>query len=97
RFSRDWSSDVCSSDLRRFAAADVVPLWHRRPESGRPLPIALSVGALQAAAALPGAHAALCIALFFRPAAGFDLAVPMQVSLAVRSEERRVGKECSQL
>lgn len=68
---------------RRFAAADVVPLWHRRPESGRPLPIALSVGALQAAAALPGAHAALCIALFFRPAAGFDLAVPMQVSLAV--------------
>jgi len=75
---------------RRFAAADVVPLWHRRPEVGRPLPIDLSAGTLQAGAALAGAHAALCIALFFRPN-GFALAVPLQVWLAVAFDVLAAG------
>src|SRR5690606_39624720 len=27
RFSRDWSSDVCSSDLRKYRAAQIAPTW----------------------------------------------------------------------
>src|SRR5690606_40275879 len=30
RFSRDWSSDVCSSDLRIADATKHVPQWHTR-------------------------------------------------------------------
>src|SRR5690606_39742388 len=39
RFSRDWSSDVCSSDLRRF------PLDHRAPEMQNRLIAAYTKGA----------------------------------------------------
>src|SRR5690606_11335283 len=32
RFSRDWSSDVCSSDLRIAEATKHVPQWHTRKQ-----------------------------------------------------------------
>src|SRR5690606_40735440 len=32
RFSRDWSSDVCSSDLARLGEA-MLPLFHPTPET----------------------------------------------------------------
>src|SRR5690606_40084824 len=56
RFSRDWSSDVCSSDLSR----------HRSPDR----------------AIVPPCSSRFAIAASIPPS-------------AVRSEERRVGKECS--
>lgn len=75
---------------RRFAAADVVPLWQRRAEPPRALPIDLSAATLRAAAALAGAHAALCIALFFR--VGYvELASATQVAAAVAFDALAVG------
>src|SRR2546422_506362 len=59
RCSRDWSSDVCSSDLPHVQAPDVL-------------------GCL--------AEPRLCLRLH-----PVGLPVPVEV---VRSEERRVGKEC---
>src|SRR5687768_18304762 len=71
RCSRDWSSDVCSSDLALDRAASA-PEDAARAE----LLQALDVGAQQRGHAVDG-H--------------LEAAPPLRV---VRSEERRVGKEC---
>src|SRR3712207_6891474 len=76
RYWRDWSSDVCSSDLRRESADRLV-----------------------VASVLPGSSAAssgLCagdevVAVDGRPTRSRTVA---DVATALRSEERRVGKEC---
>src|SRR3712207_7386764 len=72
RYWRDWSSDVCSSDLTARERA-VTP-----PEGPAAAPVAVNPRRL--------VRAALVIALLFA-AAHFTLVV-------LRSEERRVGKEC---
>src|SRR5438445_7556540 len=77
RYWRDWSSDVCSSDLRAVAAA----LGHRAP-----------------ALVADDARAALALAERAR-AAGLGTVVvltrdPADLVRELRSEERRVGKEC---
>src|SRR5437870_13282585 len=77
RWPRDWSSDVCSSDLAGQASA-AIPEGNPRdaPPQPAPRPAAL------------------------RPPTYIALAVPDTDELAtafawpVRSEERRVGKEC---
>src|SRR5207302_6075262 len=81
RFSRDWSSDVCSSDLgllmvRLFALCwsivlACVPVAPQRP--------AFDVAAFDRARVLKAANQYLSE----RP-----------VTITARSEERRVGKEC---
>src|SRR5690606_40378323 len=63
RFSRDWSSDVCSSDLRLTMA----------------YPLA--------------AWLLFCVFCFF-PLPPAQAAGPEPPGLLLRSEERRVGKEC---
>src|SRR5690606_40935673 len=77
RFSRDWSSDVCSSDLQVVAAPA-----ERRKEvlAGRQFQIV-------ARACIPGG--------LFRD----DAEIAVEAGAAgprpgLRSEERRVGKEC---
>src|SRR3546814_18388240 len=85
----DWSSDVCSSDLHRFAA---VPL----PVPGRNLMSAICRDATFLGAN-PFAH-------YIRPMTNFRLHQPgivgagrvaQALALALRrSDERRVGKEC---
>src|SRR5690606_41116812 len=81
RFSRDWSSDVCSSDLAE-GGADVDPA-------------ALCAGKKVVVFSLPGAFTPTCsqqhlpgyvAKLADLQAQGVDL-------VACRSEERRVGKE----
>src|SRR5690606_39640434 len=89
RFSRDWSSDVCSSDLTGAGAANGLPAGSRRarwPET------AMGVGG--------GAPARYrCAALQLSPDGIGAAAVHagpsdvFAVSRAGRSEERRVGKE----
>src|SRR5690606_40222773 len=81
RFSRDWSSDVCSSDLE-FLTPALCTAWQL-------LLLLLAAPLLQAAE--PGADALrqtrledLGRALFF----------DVNLSNDRRSEERRVGKEC---
>src|SRR5207245_6780574 len=81
RCYRDWSSDVCSSDLGRRArgialdpAPDIVVIELLRPEeSGERLPH----------------HTLRVVGELLRDHRGVEL-----VGL-VRSEERRVGKQCS--
>src|SRR5690606_39932276 len=70
RFSRDWSSDVCSSDLRPGAGHQPVPVAGERGRRGRPD----RTGAGVVTVGRP------------TPLSGFPE--------WLRSEERRVGKEC---
>src|SRR5437868_14994448 len=76
RSKRDWSSDVCSSDLSEIPAPDVRP-----PEDGR------SRAAVHARLSGMVGGAALAIAGASDRGSGCK-------RLTVRSEERRVGKEC---
>src|SRR5206468_5971701 len=91
RSDRDWSSDVCSSDLSHDAVrklyryvihdGDVPSPFQRRYacQSRRPLDAAAMA---RAAVALRGRHDFRC----------FETEWPNRFS-SVRSEERRVGKE----
>src|SRR5207302_2087297 len=83
RFSRDWSSDVCSSDLDVASLEALVDpaLVAARDEFGR--------GALARAAEAASAPA---VALLIRR--GAPVEAPDQNGTTPRSEERRVGKEC---
>src|SRR5690606_40230025 len=77
RFSRDWSSDVCSSDLFLLPVSLEITL-------GRLLVLLLPLAALSAAASprvQTGKHARIALGLG-------------ALAVALRSEERRVGKEC---
>src|SRR5207302_4736645 len=70
RFSRDWSSDVCSSDLPWFdtTTASAPVFSASRASSGSRMPFSTS---------LPG-----------------QIERIHAISFQLRSEERRVGKEC---
>src|SRR5690606_41093165 len=85
RFSRDWSSDVCSSDLGPLiqetngssqSSLDQVTVPYGPYEIEAETPVAFS------AARSSGSPAA------------FESAGPISSLLSARSEERRVGKEC---
>src|SRR5690606_40092033 len=90
RFSRDWSSDVCSSDLRvrdPDGIAGPEPDRHREPQLAGP-------GAFAAVAPheRPGAVVAQdALALRVREE---EVAVGVARESHGRSVERRVGKEC---
>src|SRR5690606_39662350 len=92
RFSRDWSSDVCSSDLRqRLSAEDVeifadVHVKHARSLSSDDVGLAIEEVALRAGAS----------AVIVTGATTGRAVDPNALKLAhkARSEERRVGKEC---
>src|SRR5690606_40651811 len=87
RFSRDWSSDVCSSDLRG-AAADVLAAASRLAHAG---------GAADVVAAVVDAAALARADFVFGGAGAAGAVVRTHIAFAViralRSEERRVGKE----
>src|SRR5207302_8262075 len=80
RFSRDWSSDVCSSDL-------VEPANHREQEDRRSDSLVPRVSDSLQSALAPAARGRLS---WIRAVSG--LAAPAGGN--ARSEERRVGKEC---
>src|SRR5690606_39289628 len=84
RFSRDWSSDVCSSDLGRGGDGD-----GRGCElcSGKDRP---HIGSKQALASLRLVHGRN--AAFAKPGDHVGIG-PFDVLHDDRSEERRVGKE----
>src|SRR5690606_40049217 len=94
RFSRDWSSDVCSSDL---VVADAPGLVMARFQLGQLLLIRGAVeetrDLLEPITSLPpdialGAYARGLLAL------GEGDTTTAIAELEARSEERRVGKEC---
>src|SRR5439155_11289079 len=91
RWPRDWSSDVCSSDL-----AIPIQIDYRT---------ALWIGIAQVCSLIPGVSRSgatimgALLAGVARPAAAefsFLLAIPVMFAATGldRSEERRVGKEC---
>src|SRR5207302_6355295 len=90
RFSRDWSSDVCSSDLGDPARSDG---WVRVCKCGDTLTRLTALGTLSRGAgeglgAAPAAFAAAA------DEAGADALLQEGGWAEARSEERRVGKEC---
>src|SRR5690606_40933087 len=82
RFSRDWSSDVCSSDLQGFEVAQA------RLGGGRVHHAMRTVGKCQRAFDMMAERA------LSRTTQGETLARKQLVQQFIRSEERRVGKEC---
>src|SRR5690606_39429214 len=89
RFSRDWSSDVCSSDLIGSALlfASLAEQPGASEGGGNPLTVAIAqFGLLREDPQLVRFIAVRCLLL------ATTLAPPFL--LAMRSEERRVGKEC---
>src|SRR5690606_40470535 len=89
RFSRDWSSDVCSSDLQ--AVAETVSSWTGIPLGrmvANEINTVLNLKSLMEEAIIGQSHALEAIAQRIRTSRA-GLADPR-----TRSEERRVGKEC---
>src|SRR5690606_40205347 len=95
RFSRDWSSDVCSSDLiQAEIRADLADVREPLADEMR-----IEMREVEVHAALAGfGHLA-----GDRPAdiiprcqfARFVVVLHEAIAAAIRSEERRVGKECT--
>src|SRR3546814_14071227 len=86
----DWSSDVCSSDLCRPAAADIVqPAVHAGAVAAH-LAIAGRLGG--------GSEKVFAVVYGFLDRRGHAVRrvehAPAAIGNAARSEERRVGKEC---
>src|SRR3712207_7963927 len=77
RYWRDWSSDVCSSDLETEQAVVVLARWEY---AGRGYRNAGEAWLATSAAARAREHRRLAREALYTP--------------FVRSEERRVGKEC---
>src|SRR5690606_40717006 len=94
RFSRDWSSDVCSSDLPQLpstASADSL----RATSSGGAVIHSVSYRPTEDLAGFEAARAATQAAADDRAAAAIELEARLDViAKQVRSEERRVGEEC---
>src|SRR5690606_40327951 len=91
RFSRDWSSDVCSYDLRQ---SHILQMSHRPLRSQWVTAVSHLGGAM--APSLPAAAQGPGRTRFTegtgRNPAGWLLAQPAFEGLMERSEERRVGK-----
>src|SRR5690606_40751041 len=90
RFSRDWSSDVCSSDLAAKRRADTARIALAEGDAGIEAVVGGDHLALAEVAAL--AHLAACLERAFS-AHGAHAAAPLHHDEAVRSEGRRVGKD----
>src|SRR5690606_40312341 len=82
RFSRDWSSDVCSSDLSLSASAR------------RALMRAYQQALKEDAGAVSARHMLLGLAADADSVAARALARALEEGDGPRSEERRVGKGC---
>src|SRR5207249_8811518 len=82
RSKRDWSSDVCSSDLVRKQTITLGGAFSKRLMGGPVAPAEITIST-----------AAMKRVLAYEPR---DLTISVEAGMryAERSEERRVGKEC---
>src|SRR5690606_40004920 len=88
RFSRDWSSDVCSSDLSFVIALTLVVFLH--VVYGEMVPKNLALAAPDRAALILGPFMLAVIAIL-KPLVVALNAIANGAVRSVRSEERRVG------
>src|SRR5690606_40857923 len=86
RFSRDWSSDVCSSDLYGEVGEPIEP-----PETARAASFSESLSRILLK--ISAAFSSFSLALAFWSSISLEFC--WVIVLMLRSEERRVGKECS--
>src|SRR3546814_7593995 len=82
----DWSSDVCSSDLRSSVFGDAMIGVRLGPRDGHGMLAGASLGVQG-----PGAGEDVCNPV---PSDPCPSDFPSFYSVGGRSEERRVGKEC---
>src|SRR3546814_4058746 len=87
----DWSSDVCASDLRRPWRRRGQPAGRAHGGAGVHVPVA-AAGEITRSSACRGSFFRGSDAVAKLPSAQ-PVALPA-VATAVRSEDRRVGKEC---
>src|SRR5690606_40946412 len=85
RFSRDWSSDVCSSDLYRGRPAGTQVIKTE---------VAGKVRRMEAKAAFQGPLGNATVVQRSRSSAQHHHSIRFSEETQERSEERRVGKEC---
>src|SRR5690606_40162983 len=88
RFSRDWSSDVCSSDLY---------FWLTSPITNHHLLLARLLASARIVTEVPKGWwfgASVCSDYSLLLAYSLFLSRASIISSLTRSEERRVGKEC---
>src|SRR5207302_5105671 len=91
RFSRDWSSDVCSSDLGVFRSLDAAASWHAANHGLR----AAAVLSIAVDPTRPRRLYAVAVNGIFRSGnGGATWTLLLRPWGDIRSEERRVGKEC---
>src|SRR5690606_40676347 len=81
RFSRDWSSDVCSSDLQQLVTSLQTRIAHQDQQ-------------IQAQAQQLQAQSQSLAQITVAPASATTVPVAVAPAVKLRSEERRVGKEC---
>src|SRR5206468_8266469 len=94
RSDRDWSSDVCSSDLHR-ARTRTVPIGDYGFLSDGEVTALVAPGGSVDWLCLPRMDSASVFGAVLDRHAGRFLLAPDDISVpAGRSEERRVGKEC---
>src|SRR5690606_39697978 len=89
RFSRDWSSDVCSSDLAAFVWITLMTAF-----AGATLDIAVDAYRVEIAPKESQGALVATYSLGYRIALIVTGALALVLADHVRSEERRVGKEC---
>src|SRR5690606_39565674 len=90
RFSRDWSSDVCSSDLRVDLTDKVGQLYPNKQEFKEAWPAVVRGTAIGSALGiLPGGGAVLSSFASYT----LEKKLSKEPERFGRSEERRVGKE----
>src|SRR5207237_4364722 len=92
RFKCDWSSDVCSSDLKCAMDCAVSPVLPTPPPQG--LRHTGDDGAVHRALPYHCSHCHGQCRLLCHPPRAATGGASMSTDVAVRSEERRVGKEC---
>src|SRR3546814_17559859 len=89
----DWSSDVCSSDLKIYSDQRSLPIHLGDSGDGFTLPFKEKWRAPDAIAAVLGfvVTGSLVTANITNGASAFRILI---LGVVIRSEERRVGKEC---